>query len=96
MKVRPTSEVVKIGETDHIVLEVVEGEYKGCKFYYLGMKMADHENEDGSMNMSFDYEITNNFEVKNLDHFGNFLGDTLLSILEEQMKKNEVVYKGGV
>lgn len=81
-----------------IELEIMAGDFKGCLFYYDGMKFADQENDDGSMNMSFNYEITNDFEIKEEDteRFGKLLGDFLIMVLDEQIKKNEVIYKGGV
>ena len=71
------------------------GEYEGITWTFDGMKMADHENPDGSMNMSFEYNITGDKEPEDKAKFENTLGDVLISILEEQMARNEVVYHGG-
>jgi hypothetical protein len=79
-----------------VELELTAGPFKGTKFYYEGMKMADEENPDGSMNMSFDYVITGGDTPKKLNEFEQVLGETILQILEEQIAKNEVVYTGGV
>lgn len=81
--------------SDNIHILITDGEFSGCEFFFDGLKFADEANEDGSMNMSFDYEITNGFVVSDAEVFGRFLGDLLLKILEEQMKTNEVVYSGG-
>ena len=80
---------------NNVILDITDGDFAGCSFFYEGMRMADHENEDGSMNMSFDYTITNGFKPEDKDTFDRFLGDNLMSILEEQIKKQEVVFKGG-
>jgi hypothetical protein len=71
------------------------GEYAGVTWTYGGLKFADKENEDGSMNMSFDYEITGDIRAKNIEKFQNTIGDVLLDILEEQIKHEQVVFKGG-
>ena len=78
---------------EHIELMFEDGPYEGVSFYYDGMKFADKENEDGSLNMSFDYEITNGKSVD--ENFGSTLGDLILHILEEQVSKGEAVYTGG-
>lgn len=83
---------------NHIVLSVndVNSEFYKVEYYYDGMKFADQENEDGSMNMSFNYEIVEGeIAPDRLRVFEKFIGDTLLQILEDQMKRQEVVYKGG-
>jgi hypothetical protein len=48
----------------HIELEIQEGEFKGVMFYYEGMKFADKENDDGSMTMNFDYQVTSEFDFE--------------------------------
>lgn len=79
-------------------LEIISGKFKGCKFCYSGMKFAEEENEDGSINMTFERTITNDFKISDDDalEFNLFLGDSLLLILQEMLEKNEVVYKGGI
>lgn len=76
-------------------IELLDDPYKGVTFYYESMKFADEENEDGLLNMSFEYQITSNNAPKRLKDFEKYIGDLIIQILEEQMKKNEVIYKGG-
>jgi hypothetical protein len=45
--------------------------------------------------MTFDYQITSNNPPKKLKEFEQYIGDLIIQILEEQIKHNEVVYKGG-
>lgn len=81
-----------------VELAVVDPTFKGCKFYYDGLKFAEGENEDGSKSMNFEYTITNGYEIPEdrQTEFNIFLGDLLILILEEQLAKGEVVYSGGV
>ena len=76
-----------------IELVFTDGPYQGVEFILDGMRFAEQENEDGSINMSFDYEVTNDREVD--ENFGSTLGDLLYHVLEEQVKKQAVISKGG-
>jgi len=82
----------------HIALKItdLDSEFRNIEFYYEGMKFADEENEDGSLNMSFDYFIIEgDVPDTRIKEFENFIGDQLLAILEEQIAREQVVYKGG-
>jgi hypothetical protein len=94
---------VKVGPSDktiggHIVLKVsdMESPFYNMEYYYDGMKFADQENEDGSMEMKFDYVIVEGVPPQGmLREFEQFIGDQLLAIMEEQIARQEVVFKGG-
>jgi len=77
-----------------IELEVNEGPFSGIKFHYEDIKFVE-ENPDGSATMNFGYQITDGVP-SNVAEFEKFLGDMLIKFLEDQLKKNEVVYHGGV
>lgn len=87
--VMSTGEVVN----EHMILQVTGGEFDGVEFFYDYMKFADKENDDGSINMTFDYVVTKG-QIKNSqkEEFHHFLGDQILLILEEQIARGEVVY----
>ena len=82
---------------NQIVLEVISGKFKGCKFYYDGTTFAENENPDGTLNMSFNYEITNDFVINDddIDTFNRMLGDNLLSLIEDSLKSKDTIFKGG-
>lgn len=84
------------GETKDGFVELIydDGPFQGVSWYYEGMKFADQENEDGSIQMSFDYTVTSNEQPSNPAEFEHSIGDVLIYILEEQVKKGEVVYHG--
>lgn len=71
-----------------------DGPYDGVSFVISELKFADEENLDGSINMTFEYDITNGKDVD--EQFTKTLGDVIIAILEEQVARGEVVYSGGV
>jgi hypothetical protein len=82
----------------HIVLKVsdIESPFYGIEYYYEGMKFADKEEEDGSLRMSFEFTIVEGTVPEGTDsEFEKFLGDQLIAILEDQIAREEVVFKGG-
>jgi hypothetical protein len=80
----------------NVILEVVEGEFAGIKYYYEGMKVADKENADGTITMSFNYEIVEGTVPDDKTEAFHFLiGETLHKIVEAQVAKGEAIYKGG-
>lgn len=84
---------------DHIILEVndLDSGFYGIKYYYEGLQFAEEENPDGSMNLSFNYNVVKgNIPPSKKVDFELFIGDQILAILEEQIKNNEVIYGGGV
>jgi hypothetical protein len=80
-----------------VVLSITSGKFEGCNFYYDGLRFAEKENEDGSMNMSFDYEITNGFDVQAeaVEELQTLLGDNLLCLVEDSVKMGSTVFTGG-
>ncbi len=79
-------------------LEIISGKFQGCVFNFDEVKFGEEENPDGTYTMHFEYNIVNEFKLEDSDkdEFNKFLGDTLVNILEEQIAKSEVVYKGGI
>lgn len=90
--VKPTGIEIEGG---HIELEITEGDFVGCKFYYDGCKFADEPNDDGTITMTFERIVTNEFVPNDSISFDKFLGDNLVSLLLEMTKRQEVVFKGG-
>lgn len=78
------------------VVELVGGPYAGCQLVYGGVHFGD-EQPDGSAMLHFDYEVVNGFTVEKnqMEAFLNYLGDTLLEIIQDSMEASSTVYKGG-
>lgn len=77
-----------------IILEYLQAPFKGVKFTFADVQFADVENEDGSINLGFSYNIHSDhtFSEESSKMFEQCLGDLLLELLEEMVKKGDAVY----
>ena len=80
-----------------VALKILEGKYEGMIFSYGEVKFVEHGDED-AVTLKFDYEIHKN--PGNLDTFDKeeveyILGGFLQDLIQEQLKKNELIYTGG-
>jgi hypothetical protein len=75
------------------VLEIVEGEFAGCRYTYGEIKFDEM---DESV-LHFDYNITNGFTIKKdrMEDFVRTIGDNLVELITEAVEHQEVIYKGG-
>lgn len=90
----PTSEKTEFG---NVILEITSGEFSGCKFYYDGISLGN-ELEDGSGLLHFEYHIVNDFKPSDSKKFENFLGDNIVSLLEEYVSgkgTSDIAFYGG-
>ena len=78
-------------------LLIKSGKYEGIIYQYGRVSVAEEENEDGKMPLSFDYNVVdvNGHEKEELDsstEFKNTLGDILVEILDEQLEAGNLEY----
>ena len=76
---------------------ITKGEYEGVIYQYGRVSVAKEENEDGTMPLSFDYNVIdqNGHNKEKLDssvEFKNILGDILVEILDEQLEAGNLEY----
>ena len=76
---------------------ITKGEYEGVIYQYGRVSVAEEENEDGTMPLSFDYNVIdqNGHNKEKLDssvEFKNILGDILVEILDEQLEAGNLEY----
>ena len=71
-----------------------EGPWKDIAWTFYGMKFADKENDDGSIQMHYEYDITSELKPEDIPAFEASTGDVIIDILEQQMAKGEVIYRG--
>ena len=76
---------------------ITKGEYEGVIYQYGRVSVAKKENEDGTMPLSFDYNVIdqNGHDKDKLDNspeFKNTLGDILVEILDEQLETGNLEY----
>lgn len=85
----------KEGEEDkgyHI--ELNSGEYEGVKFKY-GQTSVEEDEEKGEAFLKFEYEILDSNGKENLENneeFKNYIGNVLVSIIEENSKRDVDAY----
>ena len=88
---------VSRGEDKWASILITKGKYKGIIYQYGRVSVAEEENEDGKMPLSFDYNVVdvNGHEKEELDsstEFKNTLGDILVEILDEQLEAGNLEY----
>ena len=76
---------------------ITKGKYDGVIYQYGRVSVAKKENEDGTMPLSFDYNVIdqNGHDKDKLDNspeFKNTLGDILVEILDEQLEAGNLEY----
>jgi len=91
----PKFEYIEIEGLDTDAIGILEGEYKGLHFHYGTVSFNEQEN--GQMEMKFNYEILQKREgFQDDEDFKNFAGNLLVEILEEQLPSltQETSYSG--
>ena len=73
-----------------LAIELTNGEFTGTIYSYGKVEDPDEPN------MSFEYTIHNSEVDTSNEKFKNTIGDILVEILEESLKKNETVFTGGI
>lgn len=72
-------------------IQIDEGEFKGCQLIYGQVNIGD----EGTL--KFDYDVVNDYTVSKdrMEAFVNTIGDILIDMIEDHLKRADVVYKGG-
>ena len=86
---------IPIEGADTDAIGILEGDYEGLHYHYGTVSF--NEQEDGQMEMKFNYEILNKPDgFEDDEKFKNFAGDLLVRILEEQLPSltQETSYDG--
>ena len=88
---------VSRGQEQWASIMITKGEYEGVIYQYGRVSVAEKENEDGTMPLSFDYNVVdqNGHDKEKFDNsvqFKNTLGDILVEILDEQLEAGNLEY----
>ena len=81
-----------------IALKFLEGIYEGLIFSYDRVEFVEHGDED-AVTLKFNYEVhkkpqgIEEFDFEELEYV---LGGFLTDLIQEQLKKNELIFAGGV
>ena len=82
--------------TDMHPIQLDEGQFAGCQVVYGAV--AFDETPIGVPILKFDYEIVNDYTVKEsqVSEFRQVIGDILVQLISDSLDKEETIYKGGV
>lgn len=82
--------------TNQYSIEYTNGKYTGVKIVLGAVKLEESQEQD-NCTLKYDYDIIEGI-VKDSDkkEFDNYIGDTLMQMLSDGVKNNDLVYSGGV
>ena len=97
-RVRMKYKILEHKDYDHagICIDEPDSIYNGVIFKYGEVKFAGEENEDGSRNLTFDWDLiySNNVDEKLLmsEAFADIVGTILEELIIESLEKGEYKY----
>ena len=75
-----------------LAVEITGGEFKDTVFSYGKVEFPD----PNKPNLSFTYTVHQSDVDTTNERFKNTIGDILVEMIEDSLKKNETVFAGGV
>jgi hypothetical protein len=75
-----------------LAVEITGGEFDGTVFSYGKVEFPDPD----TPNLSFTYKVHHSDIDTTTERFKNTIGDILVEMIEDSLKKNETVFAGGV
>lgn len=80
---------------DVFTLELLEEPFSGKLIQFGGVRI---EEDDGQAILHFEYDVINEADspVADKNAMNKYLGDLLVEMIEEGIKNNSLVYKGGI
>jgi len=86
-------ELTGIVEHNVSVIKIIKGEFEGVEYTYGSVAVEeDHEKKSASLN--FQYTIIAGDVGSRTEAWRLLIGDILLSMLDDQIKDESVIYKG--
>lgn len=82
--------------TNQYTVEYTEGKFVGVKIVLGGIKFIENKEQD-NCTLKYDYDIIEGM-INDSDkkEFDDYIGDTLMQMLSDGVKNNDLVYMGGV
>lgn len=78
------------------LVKMTSGKYEGLVFSLGKVSIGEEEDEDGSIKLSFEYDIHDDTNVEYVkEELEQYLGDFVKELLIYNLNRNEVVYTGG-
>lgn len=82
--------------TDKYSIEYIEGKYAGIKIVLGGVKLEENAEQD-NCTLKYNYDIIEGIVAdSDKKEFDTYIGDTLMQMLSDGVKNNDLVYSGGV
>lgn len=76
------------------ILRIKKGEFSGIEYAYGSMHIEENKKEETAQ-IQFEYDILNGDEPIRKEEFKIFIGDILISFLDDGIKNESVIYYGG-
>ena len=88
---------VSRGKEQWASIMITKDKYEGIIYQYGKVSVAESEDDNGNMPLSFKYNILdynghNQEDLESSDDFRNTLGDILVEILDEQLEATNLEY----
>jgi hypothetical protein len=82
--------------TNQYSIEYTNGKYVGIKIVLGAVKLEESQEQD-NCTLKYNYDIIEGIvEDSDKKEFDNYIGDTLMQMLNDGVKNNDLVYSGGV
>ena len=82
--------------TNRYSIEYTHGKYAGIKIVLGAVKIEENQEQD-NCTLKYNYDIIGGIvEDSDKKEFDNYIGDTLMQMLNDGVKNNDLVYSGGV
>ena len=82
--------------TSQYSIEYIDGKYSGIKVVLGAVKLEENPAKD-NCTLKYNYDIIKGkIEDSDKKEFDNYIGDTLMQMLSDGVKNNDLVYSGGV
>ena len=82
--------------TNQYSIEYTNGKYTGIKIVLGAVKLEENQKQD-NCTLKYNYDIIEGIvEDSDKKEFDNYIGDTLMQMLNDGVKNNDLIYSGGV
>lgn len=82
--------------TNQYSIEYTDGKFAGIKIVLGAVKLEENKEQD-NCTLKYNYDIIEGIvEDSDKKEFDDYIGDTLMQMLDDGVKNNDLVYSGGV
>lgn len=82
--------------TNQYSIEYTDGKFAGIKIVLGAVKLEENKEQD-NCTLKYNYDIIEGIvEDSDKKEFDDYIGDTLMQMLDDGVKNNDLVYTGGV